>query len=227
MKSKLRTSTVLICVLTTLFFGCISLSFFRDSSTSWNQNSLLGSMTSVLFLVFIFSIYRFGNIVEINLRDEILIVRKPFIFKKMIYKFSDIIGFSFSSYHARGISYRAIKIKALDNTFFISDFETKNFNDLEVILLNKFQLLDQNSKIIDNERRELEIQKREHQKQNQAKEITTLLRYAKILGGFMVLVTVWDLVNRGINTQKMIWTIFCLAFICYVYYKSRSINKNI
>lgn len=222
MKSKLRKSTVLIYVLITLIFGCISIVLLIDSATLNDKSILIGMVTFMFFLLFLVSIYKFGSVIELNLRDEILTVQRPFIFKKMIYKFSEVKGFGFENYFARGITYRALKIKVLNKTFYISDFETKNFNELQEIFCNKFQLLDQNNRIIIDERRKIEIQKREKEKQNQTKETLIFLRNAKFLCGFMILITILDLLNRGINTPKIFWMLFCLTCTCFVYYKSKN-----
>ena len=93
MKSKLRKSTVLIYVLITLIFGCISIVLLIDSATLNDKSILIGMVTFMFFLLFLVSIYKFGSVIELNLRDEILTVQRPFIFKKMIYKFSEVKGF--------------------------------------------------------------------------------------------------------------------------------------
>lgn len=224
MKSKLRKSTVLIYILITLLFGCISIVLLRDSPTITDKSIIIAMVTFLFFLLLLGSIYKFGSVIELNLRDEILTVQRPFIFKKMIYKFSEVRGFGFENYFARGITYQTLKIRVMNKTFYISDFETKNFKELEAIFLNKFQLLDQNNKIIIDERRKIEIQKREMEKQNQTKEILILLRNAKFLCGFMILITIMDLIYRGINTPKIFWILFCFTCTCFVYYKSKNVN---
>src|SRR5690606_8966941 len=132
-----------------------------------DERILLGTGTVIIFSLLLYSIFRFANIIEIDQNENKIVFRKPAILRKATYKFSEVKGFSFSQYHARGIFYRVIKIKTLNSTYYLSDFETKNFNELETLLVENFTLLDQDGEAISIEKQAKEFHKRKIQKQNQ------------------------------------------------------------
>ena len=223
MKSKLRTITVITYLFTLLLFGFVSI-----SALIINTDYIIGIVTVIIFLVLIVIVIKYLSLIEICFVQNKIIFQKPLQFKKTELDFSEIIGYNFFVMTAKSNDYIGLKIITKNHFYYLSDFETENFHQIESEIINHFKLCKKGSNEEENEeQKHIEINSRNEIKKNQEKQIASILKIFKFLSFFMVLMSILDFyIHKTINIGKILFFIISILFLLYTFYKSYRIKKH-
>ena len=221
MKSKLRTITITSYLFTLLLFGFVSI-----SALFINTDYIIGIITVIIFLVLI--VIKYLSLIEICFVQNKIIFQKPLQFKKTELDFSEIIGYNFFVMTAKSNDYIGLKIITKNRFYYLSDFETENFHQIESEIINHFKLCKKGSNEEENEeQKHIEINSRNEIKKYQEKQIVSILKIFKFLSFFMVLMSILDFyIHKTINIGKILFFIISILFLVYTFYKSYRIKKH-
>jgi len=169
-------------------FGYVSISalFFKI-------DFIIGIITGLIFLVLIFIVYKYFSIIEIRQKQNEIILQKPLQFKKIKLNFSEVIGYNFFVMSAKSNDYMGLKIITKNYFYYLSDFETENFHEIENEIIRHFTLCKKGTIEKENdEQKSIEINNRKKAKERQSKDIKDIIKMSKFLSLFMVFGSILD-----------------------------------
>lgn len=205
----------------------------NDSNFSSGQESIFWIilLVSLLFialqLYFLYIIIAKTLLITINEELNTVIFFYPFLFKRQIFSFEEIVGFRFTSYQSKSNEYKCIIFKTRnDKTFSITDFETSNFRQIENFSIDNFILTKGKTfETLTTDEREIELNRNNNFDIQQAKDY----RFAcYLIIGLIISIYFIDK-YLAIPSRRVGWLGFglCVVLLIFSINKIRQANKTI
>ena len=193
--------------------------------------AIVGTLILIGLFFLTYKIGTYFQLLFIDQNNRKLSFIKPFLFKKQVLTFDEIVGFHFSHYSIRGDKVKLIIIKTTDNKLYkFSDFEISNFRAFENYFLDNFVLIrtdfvtkfseEEKTLFITNTNRKFNLE--------QAREFRFVLFMLVTLVLFMLFLNLsnFGTPDRKFSTKILIGLYILLFYFIYRLYKQFETIKN-